>query len=121
MAPPSTRLDLPSATSVTTTLQALATPGRLMILGRLREVSVTVVELAQAVQMEQSAVSHQWRPLRHVGLVDEARHGRSIVYALYDDHVTTLLDEAIRASAPGHAGPTGRPLAESGLRNRLDR
>jgi ArsR family transcriptional regulator, nickel/cobalt-responsive transcriptional repressor len=45
--------------------------------------------------MEQSAVSHQLRLLRHLGLVTGTRHGKSTVYALYDDHVAMLLDEAV--------------------------
>jgi DNA-binding transcriptional ArsR family regulator len=93
--PSSSRLDLAAAKSVATTLQALATPSRLMILGRLREGSATVGDLAEAVQMEQSAVSHQLRLLRNLGLVDGVRHGRSIVYSLYDNHVAELLDQAV--------------------------
>jgi DNA-binding transcriptional ArsR family regulator len=94
-APSPSRLDLAAAKTVATTLQALATPSRLMILGRLREGSATVGELAEAVQMEQSAVSHQLRLLRNLGLVDGVRQGRSIVYSLYDSHVAQLLDEAV--------------------------
>lgn len=93
--PSSSRLDLAAAKSVATTLQALATPSRLMILGRLREGSATVGDLAEAVQMEQSAVSHQLRLLRNLGLVDGVRQGRSIVYSLYDNHVAELLDQAV--------------------------
>ncbi|WP_295696453.1 metalloregulator ArsR/SmtB family transcription factor [Lapillicoccus sp.] len=89
------RLDLAAAKSVAETLQALATPSRLLILGRLREGPATVNELALAVGMEQSAVSHQLRMLRHLGLVDGERHGRSVTYTLYDDHVAQLLDQAI--------------------------
>ena len=92
---PAARLDLVAAKAVAETLQALATPSRLLILGRLREGPATVNELAEAVDMEQSAVSHQLRMLRHLGLVDGQRHGRSITYALYDDHVAQLLDEAV--------------------------
>ena len=93
--PSSSRLDLAAAKSVATTLQALATPSRLMILGRLREGSATVGDLAEAVQMEQSAVSHQLRLLRNLGLVDGVSQGRSIVYSLYDNHVAELLDQAV--------------------------
>jgi DNA-binding transcriptional ArsR family regulator len=89
------RLDLAAAKAVAETLQALATPSRLLILGRLREGPATVNQLAADVEMEQSAVSHQLRLLRHLGLVDGQRHGRSITYALYDDHVAQLLDEAV--------------------------
>ena len=89
------RLDLAAAKLVAETMQALATPSRLLILGRLREGPATVNELAAAVEMEQSAVSHQLRMLRHLGLVDGQRHGRSVTYALYDDHVAELLDQAV--------------------------
>ena len=34
-------------------------------------------------------------PLRDLGLVDGERHGRSVTYSLYDDHVAALLDEAV--------------------------
>ncbi len=108
-----TRLDLAAAKSVATTLQALATPSRLLILGRLREGPATVGELAEAAQMEQSAVSHQLRLLRNLGLVDGVRQGRSIVYSLYDNHVAQLLDEAVfhaehlRLGAPDRESATG--------------
>ncbi len=54
-----------------------------------------MTELAAAIGMEQSAVSHQLRMLRHLGLVAGTRHGKTTVYALYDDHVARLLDEAV--------------------------
>ena len=107
-----TRLDLAAAKSVATTLQALATPSRLLILGRLREGSATVGELAEAAQMEQSAVSHQLRLLRNLGLVDGERQGRSIVYSLYDNHVAQLLDEAIYHAEHLRMGVSDRPAAD---------
>ncbi|MDX6521796.1 MAG: ArsR family transcriptional regulator, nickel/cobalt-responsive transcriptional repressor [Gaiellales bacterium] len=76
-------------------MQALSAPSRLRILGRLRESECGVTELAEAVGMEQSAVSHQLRLLRHLGLVVGERDGRRIVYALHDSHVGVLLDEAV--------------------------
>jgi ArsR family transcriptional regulator, nickel/cobalt-responsive transcriptional repressor len=94
-AAPVTRLDAASAAKVATTLQALATPSRLLILTRLRESPCTVTALAEAVEMEQSAVSHQLRLLRNLGLVTGTRSGKSIVYALYDNHVAALLDQAV--------------------------
>lgn len=45
--------------------------------------------------MEQSAVSHQLRMLRHLGLVTGQRSGRTVTYALFDEHVAMLLDEAV--------------------------
>ena len=89
------RLDEATAASVATTLQALATPSRLLILTALRQRPYPVGELAAAVGMEQSAVSHQLRLLRALGLVNGRRDGRRIVYSLYDDHVAQLLDQAV--------------------------
>ncbi|MEP7090426.1 MAG: metalloregulator ArsR/SmtB family transcription factor [Nocardioidaceae bacterium] len=88
-------LDARTAKLVATTMQALSTPSRLLILGRLRRGPATVGELSTDVAMEQSAVSHQLRLLRNLGLVEGERDGRSIVYRLYDDHVAELLDQAV--------------------------
>ncbi|MFR9727631.1 ArsR/SmtB family transcription factor [Saccharopolyspora sp. MS10] len=92
---PAAKLDPASAASVAETLQALATPSRLLILSELRQGDRPVGELAEAVGMEASAVSHQLRLLRSLGLVTGSRSGRSVVYRLYDDHVAQLLDEAV--------------------------
>lgn len=92
---PRTRLDAASAVKVATTLQALATPSRLLILARLREGPLPATELAAEVGMEQSACSHQLRLLRNLGLVVGTRKGRSVVYSLYDNHVAELLDQAL--------------------------
>jgi DNA-binding transcriptional ArsR family regulator len=89
------RLDATTAREVAQTMQALATPSRVRILGRLREAPCPVGELAAAVEMEQSAVSHQLRILRHLGLVIGERRGRHVVYGLHDSHVADLLDQAV--------------------------
>jgi DNA-binding transcriptional ArsR family regulator len=89
------RLDAAGAAKVATTLQALATPSRLLILARLREGPLPATELANEVGMEQSACSHQLRLLRNLDLVTGVRNGRSVVYSLYDDHVAELLDQAL--------------------------
>src|SRR6202789_1214388 len=76
-------------------MQALSTPSRVRILSRLGEAPCSFGELTRAVQMEQSAVSQQLRVLRHLGLVVGERQGRSVIYALHDDHVGVLLAEAV--------------------------
>jgi ArsR family transcriptional regulator, nickel/cobalt-responsive transcriptional repressor len=106
-------LDARTAKSVATTMQALSTPSRLMILGRLRRGPATVGELSEDVAMEQSAVSHQLRLLRNLGLVEGERRGRSIVYALYDDHVAALLDQAVFHSEHLRLGAVDRPTESS--------
>lgn len=54
-----------------------------------------MTELAETVGMRQSAVSHQLRILRSLGLVTGNRSGRTVRYSLYDTHVAQLLDEAV--------------------------
>ncbi len=70
---PAAHLDADSAATIAATLQALATPSRLMILTKLRQGPCGVGALAEAVGMEQSAVSHQLRLLRALGLVTGSR------------------------------------------------
>jgi DNA-binding transcriptional ArsR family regulator len=89
------RLDARLAVRVAEQMQALGTASRLRILGCLRDGACSVGELASAVDMEQSAVSHQLRVLRHLGWVSGTRDGRRVVYELHDDHVGQLLDEAV--------------------------
>lgn len=103
-------LDARTAKTVAATMQALSTPSRLLILGRLRRGPATVNELSEDVAMEQSAVSHQLRILRNLGLIEGDRHGRSIVYALYDNHVAELLDQAVFHSEHLRLGATARPV-----------
>ncbi len=92
---PPAELDAASAASVAQTMQALAAPSRQLIQSRRRREACSVTRLAADIGMEQSAVSHQLRMLRHLGLVTGTRHGKTTVYALYDDHVARLLDEAV--------------------------
>jgi DNA-binding transcriptional ArsR family regulator len=88
-------VDHETARQVAETMQALAAPSRVRILARLREGACTVNDLAEAVGMEGSAVSHQLRLLRHLRLVVGERSGRNVTYALHDSHVADLLDQAV--------------------------
>jgi DNA-binding transcriptional ArsR family regulator len=88
-------LDVETARQVAETMQALATGSRVRILASLRETPRSVGDLADALEMEQSAVSHQLRMLRHLGLVVGERVGRRTIYALHDSHVGDLLEEAV--------------------------
>jgi len=102
-------LDAPFAAAVADTMQALATPSRVRILGRLQSGPSSVGELAQAIGMEPSAVSHQLRLLRHLGFVVGRREGRRVLYDLHDEHVAHLLQEAIAHVEHVQLGLSGRP------------
>lgn len=89
------QLDAGFAQAVADTMQALSTPSRVRILGRLQTGPVSVSELAEAVEMSPPAVSQQLRVLRHLGFVTGRRDGRRILYDLHDDHVADLIEAAI--------------------------
>jgi DNA-binding transcriptional ArsR family regulator len=100
---------------VASTMQALAAPSRVRILARLHAAPCSVNELAEHVEMEPSAVSHQLRVLRHLGLVVGRRDGRRVVYELYDDHVAQLLEEAVSHVEHLRLGLAGRSGAAAGV------
>jgi DNA-binding transcriptional ArsR family regulator len=76
-------------------MQALATPSRVHILGCLRGGPQSVSEIVASVGMSQSAISHQLRVLRDMRFVIGERRGRQVLYRLHDEHVASLLDEAV--------------------------
>ncbi|HJB15319.1 MAG TPA: metalloregulator ArsR/SmtB family transcription factor [Candidatus Blautia excrementipullorum] len=66
-------------------------PTRIRILFILFETEVCVCDLAKALNMTQSAVSHQLRILKQSRLVKNRRDGKSVFYSLADDHVRTII------------------------------
>lgn len=92
---PGDLIDRDLAAQVAESMQALATPSRLRILARLHEGAASVTEICEAIGMDGSAVSHQLRILRHLGLVVSEREGRRVNYSLHDEHVGRLLEQAM--------------------------
>lgn len=68
---------------------------RIRILFVLFEAEVCVCDLAETLQMTQSAVSHQLKILKQARLVKNRRAGKSIFYALADDHVRTIIGQGL--------------------------
>jgi DNA-binding transcriptional ArsR family regulator len=93
--PRRTTVSGPEAERVAQMMYALATPSRVHILGCLRDGPKTVGEIVEFVAMAQSAASHQLRVLREMRFVVGERHGRQVLYRLHDEHVASLLDEAV--------------------------
>ena len=69
---------------------ALSDPHRLKLLSALAQQELCVCDLAAAVKMGESAVSHQLRVLRSQRLVKYRRQGRNVYYSMADDHVMTI-------------------------------
>ncbi len=64
---------------------------RIKILYALHDTELCVQDIADVVQLSQSAVSHQLRVLKDAKLVRFRREGKTIYYALDDDHVRSIL------------------------------
>lgn len=67
-------------------------PTRAKILGCLQVRDLYVGELAEALGMSVSAVSHQLRVLRGAKLVKGTKEGKEVKYSLDDDHVTKIME-----------------------------
>ena len=65
---------------------------RIRILFVLIEAEVCVCDLAQTLNMTQSAMSHQLKILKQSKLVKSRREGKSIFYSLSDDHVRGIIN-----------------------------
>jgi ArsR family transcriptional regulator, lead/cadmium/zinc/bismuth-responsive transcriptional repressor len=75
--------------------RALSDPTRVRIISALTGGPACVGELADAVEMTISAVSHQLRMLRTLRVVRAERAGRHVIYALDDEHIIQLYQYAL--------------------------
>ncbi|MEY8367341.1 metalloregulator ArsR/SmtB family transcription factor [Anaerovoracaceae bacterium 42-11] len=70
-------------------------PTRIRILYVLSKEERCVQDIADALSMTQSAISHQLRILKHSALVKFRREGKTIYYSLADDHVATIMAQGL--------------------------
>lgn len=73
----------------------LADANRLRILSILADQEMCVGDLATAVDMNESAVSHQLRTLRAIRLVSSRKQGRHVFYRLQDHHVLNFYEAVV--------------------------
>jgi ArsR family transcriptional regulator len=66
---------------------------RMRILFALFEADICVCDIAAALNMTQSAISHQLRILKNAKLVSSRRDGKSVIYSLADEHVRTIIGQ----------------------------
>lgn len=76
------------------TFRILGDPTRVRILDALSTGERCVCDIAAAVGLSESAVSHQLRLLRGMRLVRPRREGRQVYYAVDDHHILELLKQA---------------------------
>lgn len=72
--------------------KTFADPSRLRILMALGTQEMCVCDIAAFLDISESAVSHQLRYLRTMGLVTNRREGTVLYYRLTDFHVKELID-----------------------------
>ena len=68
---------------------------RIKILYVLFESEMCVCDIAELLHMSQSAISHHLRLLKQSKLVTFRKQGKSVIYALADEHVRTILDQGM--------------------------
>lgn len=68
---------------------------RIKILHVLFEAEMCVCDIASLLEMSVSAISHQLRVLKSARLVRYRKEGKSVIYALADDHVRTILGQGM--------------------------
>ena len=71
--------------------KGFADPTRVHILSLLAVEELCVTDIAEKVNISQSAISHQLRILKQMQLIKFRRDGKNILYSLADDHVKTIL------------------------------
>jgi DNA-binding transcriptional ArsR family regulator len=68
---------------------------RIRILWALAESEMCVCDIANLLNMTQSAISHQLRVLKQAALVKYRRDGKIVYYSLDDDHVKQIIDQGM--------------------------
>lgn len=75
---------------------------RIRILFVLFEAEVCVCDIAEALGMSQSAISHQLAILKKSKLIKNRRKGKSIFYSLADEHVRTIISQGMEHITEDH-------------------
>ncbi len=102
---------MPDATTLHQVADIFATlgdPTRARIVFALSQSELCVCDLAVLLNMTLSAVSHQLRILRHMGLVKFRKMGRMAYYSLDDEHASELLAQALEHVEHGIQGQVRR-------------
>ena len=75
--------------------KALSDSSRVKILFLISTSAACVCNIAEELNMTESAVSHHLKILRMNGLVQRKRSGKMILYTLNDDHVRAIIAQGI--------------------------
>ena len=85
------------------TFRVLGDVTRVRILDAISRTELRVGEIAELLNLTESAVSHQLRLLRNMRLVRQRRDGKAIYYTLDDQHIFRLFEQGLE-----HVQESGR-------------
>lgn len=88
-------IDKESIQSISKLFKVISDPTRLSILFLLQKEELSVGNIVLALDMEQSAISHQLKTLKDARLVKSRREGKSMLYSLDDLHVFSILEQVL--------------------------
>jgi len=83
------------AAQVAEFFSAFSDKSRVRILSALQNCEMSVGDIASAVDLSESAVSHQLRGLRQMRLVKARKEGRQVFYCLDDDHIAAIFQTGL--------------------------
>lgn len=75
--------------------QAFGDPTRVRIIHSLILSEMCVCDIAATLEMTQSAVSHQLRLLKNLGIVKRRKVGRTVYYSIDDEHILVLFETGL--------------------------
>jgi ArsR family transcriptional regulator, lead/cadmium/zinc/bismuth-responsive transcriptional repressor len=115
-------IDQPEARRVADVFRVLGDPSRCrLVYALLAAGEICVCDLAAAIGMSESSVSHHLRILRAHGLVRPRRQGKMVYYAPDDEHISLLLDltreHVAHAEGPAKVDPAAAVLNPQGVRS----
>ena len=96
------RVELPSRKKIDAAadiFKICGDPTRVGILCALSSHSLCVCELASVLDMTSSAISHQLRLMKQMGIISCHRSGKAMYYSIADEHIQSMF-----ALAMGYAG-----------------
>ncbi len=84
--------------------KALGDLTRMRIILAVSDQAISVNEIAEALDVSQSAISHQLRLLKQLKIVRSERQGKKIYYSLDDKHIVTIIKQTMDHITEEHHG-----------------
>jgi DNA-binding transcriptional ArsR family regulator len=88
-------IDGKAAQEVAQLFKALSDPTRVRLISILAEHELCVHSIVEALEMTQSAISHQLHTLRMLRLVRSRKEGKHVYYTLDDSHIANLFRQGV--------------------------